>query len=179
MTLPTETLFGSCCGPWSWRARSRPPWRRRLSESTRRSGFKEKTAMTEPWFNPNAYAWIPGTLLGVAGGIAGTLDGLCASRGKCKTLVLGLHYTIMLICCLLLAAGVVALMTGQPYGVWHGFGLRLARPVLLRPFHVAPSQAVHPSRTAQVDGRRPLTFTGRRQTAERGCPSCGTRRSER
>jgi len=78
--------------------------------------------MIEPWFNPNAYAWIPGTLLGVAGGIEGTLAGVCASRGKCRTLVMAVHYAILLICCLLLAVGVVALTTGQPYGIWYGLG---------------------------------------------------------
>jgi hypothetical protein len=78
--------------------------------------------MTEPWFNPILYAWIPGTLLGLAGGIEGTLAGICAPRGKCKTLVLGLHFADMGACCILLVAGVVALMTGQPYGVWYGLG---------------------------------------------------------
>ncbi len=78
--------------------------------------------MTEPWFNPNAYAWIPGTLLGVAGGIWGALAGVCAPRGKCRTLVMGMLYADLLISCLLLAAGVVALATGQPYGIWYGLG---------------------------------------------------------
>jgi hypothetical protein len=78
--------------------------------------------MIEPWFDPNAYAWIPGTLLGVAGGIEGTLAGLCAPKGKCKTLVLAVHFAILQICCLLLAVGVVAMIAGQPYGVWYGLG---------------------------------------------------------
>jgi hypothetical protein len=79
--------------------------------------------MTEPWFNPNAYAWIPGTLLGVAGGLEGTLVGMFAPRGKLKSLVLGVHFAIMAICAVLLVAGVVALLAGQPYGVWYGLGL--------------------------------------------------------
>ena len=79
--------------------------------------------MTEPWFDPNAYAWIPGTLLGVAGGIEGTLAGLLAPRGKLKALVLGVHFTIIAICFVLLVLGIVALATGQPYGVWYGLGL--------------------------------------------------------
>jgi hypothetical protein len=79
--------------------------------------------MIEPWFNPNAYAWIPGTLLGVAGGIEGALAGSFASKGKHRTLVMAVHYVLLHVCCILLAAGVVALLTGQPYGIWYGFGL--------------------------------------------------------
>lgn len=78
--------------------------------------------MTEPWFDPNAYAWIPGTLLGVMGGIEGTLAGVCAPRGKCKTLVLGIHFAALGACSILLVVGIIALATGQPYGVWYGLG---------------------------------------------------------
>ncbi len=78
--------------------------------------------MTEPWFDPNVFAWIPGTLLGVAGGIEGTLIGVLASRGKLKNLIMGVHFAILGMSCVLLVAGVVALVTGQPYGIWHGLG---------------------------------------------------------
>lgn len=79
--------------------------------------------MTEPWFDPNLYAWIPGTLLGVVGGgIGGPLVGVYAPRGKFKRLVLGFHFGIMAICLVLLCVGVIALVTGQPYGVWYGLG---------------------------------------------------------
>jgi hypothetical protein len=79
--------------------------------------------MIEPWFNPNAYAWIPGTLLGVAGGIEGALVGSFAPKGKHRTLVLGVHFVLLHVCCALLVMGLVALVTGQPYGIWYGFGL--------------------------------------------------------
>ena len=78
--------------------------------------------MTEPWFDPNAFAWIPGTLLGVAGGIEGALVGSFAPTGKLKTLVMAVHFAIIAICCILLIVGIVALVTGQPYGVWYGLG---------------------------------------------------------
>lgn len=78
--------------------------------------------MTEPWFNPNAYAWIPGTLVGVAGAIEGVLSGVFASRGKCKVLVMGVHLAILLCCGGLLAVGIAVWLTGQPYGIWYGLG---------------------------------------------------------
>jgi hypothetical protein len=77
----------------------------------------------EPWFDPNAYAWIPGTALGIAGGVAGTLTGVLAPRGKGKAWLLGLYVAVMIVCAGLLVAGVIALVTGQPYGVWYGLGL--------------------------------------------------------
>ena len=80
--------------------------------------------MTEPWFDPNMYAWIPGTLLGVVGGgIGGPLMGICAPRGKLKGLVMGFHFGIIAICFILLCVAVFALATGQPYGIWYGIGL--------------------------------------------------------
>lgn len=79
--------------------------------------------MIEPWFDPNTYAWIPGTLLGVVGGgIGGPLIGICAPRGKLKGLVMSFHFGTIVICLILLIAGVIALVTGQPYGVWYGIG---------------------------------------------------------
>ena len=52
--------------------------------------------MNEPWFNPNLYAWIPGTLLGVLGGTWGALVGTLAPRGKAKGLVVGGLFLLLL-----------------------------------------------------------------------------------
>ena len=80
--------------------------------------------MAEPWFDPNLYGWIPGTLLGViGGGIGGPLAGVLAPKGKCKRLVMGFYYTTVFVCLLLLLVGLIALLGGQPYGVWYGLGL--------------------------------------------------------
>lgn len=79
--------------------------------------------MTEQWFDPNLYAWIPGTLLGVAGGILGALAAILATRGKAKGLVLGFYGLGIAVSAILLIAGVVALIQGQPYGIWYGLGL--------------------------------------------------------
>ena len=74
------------------------------------------------WFNAAAYAWIPGTAVGLLGGLEGTLAGVLAPRGKGKILVLALHFGAMLLCAGLLLAGIVARVSGQPYGIWYGLG---------------------------------------------------------
>ena len=79
--------------------------------------------MTEQWFDANLYGWIPGTFLGVAGGILGSLGGILAPRGKAKGLIVGLYGLTMCASAILLITGLVALIQGQPYGVWYGLGL--------------------------------------------------------
>jgi hypothetical protein len=79
--------------------------------------------MNEPWFNPNLYAWIPGTALGVLGGLWGSVLGILAPRGRGKTLVLGSLLLMLLADALCLAIGILALMNHQPYGVWYGLML--------------------------------------------------------
>jgi hypothetical protein len=76
--------------------------------------------MSAAWFDANAYAWIGGTSLGVAAGLSGALGGCLAPRGKCKGLVLTVHFGLIAISLGLLVAGVVALADKQPYGVWYG-----------------------------------------------------------
>ena len=78
--------------------------------------------MVEAWFAPE-FAWIPGTLLGViGGGVGGPLAGTFAPKGKFKKQVMGFYYTIMVISAVMFIAGVAALLTGQPYGVWYALG---------------------------------------------------------
>jgi peptidoglycan/LPS O-acetylase OafA/YrhL len=79
--------------------------------------------VSEPWFDPNRYAWVFGTALGIGGGMLGSLAGTLATRGKAKPLVMGLFVTALLACAAMLVAGVVALVQQQPYGVWYGLGL--------------------------------------------------------
>jgi hypothetical protein len=79
--------------------------------------------MTAPWFDPNLFSWIPGTLLGVVGGTLGAIAGMLAPHGKGRALVLGFHAGAIAVSFVLLVLGAVALLTGQPYGIWYGFGL--------------------------------------------------------
>lgn len=60
--------------------------------------------------------------MGLLGGTLGSLTGIFAPRGKAKSLVLGLYVISLLGSVLLLIAGSVAYLTGQPYGVWYGLG---------------------------------------------------------
>ena len=79
--------------------------------------------MNEPWFDANLYAWIPGTSVGIIGGVLGSLAGVFAPRGRAKSLVLSGHLLMIVVSAILLIAGVVAFVQGQPYGVWYGLGL--------------------------------------------------------
>ena len=78
--------------------------------------------MVDAWFDP-MWAWIPGTILGaVGGGLGGTLAGVFAPRGKFRTQVLGFFSAVIIVSVVLLAAGILALVSGQPYAVWYGLG---------------------------------------------------------
>jgi len=79
--------------------------------------------MSEPWYDASLYGWIPGTALGCLGGLWGGLVGVLAPRGRAKAFVLGYTWALLLGSAVLLALGVVALVAGQPYGVWYGLGL--------------------------------------------------------
>ena len=79
--------------------------------------------MTQPWFDENMYAWIPGTALGCLGGLWGGVVGTLAPRGRARGFVLGFTWALLLGSAVLLGLGVVALASGQPYGVWYGLGL--------------------------------------------------------
>ncbi len=106
--------------------------------------------MTEPWFDPNLYAWIPGTLLGLVGGTLGAATGVLASRGRAQRLLLGSYVVVIVACACLFAIGLVALLTGQPYGVWYGLGL----PGLLGVIIVGALYPVVRQRYREAEARR-------------------------
>ena len=77
--------------------------------------------MTPWWTDPQA-AWIGaigGSAIGLLGAILGVVGGICAPRGMCKRLVLGLMAFNIISGIVLLAAGIVALSARQPYAVWY------------------------------------------------------------
>jgi hypothetical protein len=78
----------------------------------------------EPWFEPNQWAWLPGTLLGVLGGTWGSLCGVLVPRGKGKAFMWASFWTFMMVGVALSSAGIVALVNEQQYGVW--FSLLMA-----------------------------------------------------
>jgi hypothetical protein len=106
--------------------------------------------MNEPWFDPYLYAWIPGTVLGVLGGLWGSLAGVLAPRGRAKSLVMGLWAALLAASCLLLLAGIIGWVQGQPYGVWYGLGL----PGLIGPLVLGPLGLVMRLRYGEAESQR-------------------------
>jgi len=76
--------------------------------------------MIESWFDPNHYAWIPGTAYGVAAGLMGGLTGWLLPRGRARNFILWAWFTLGAVAVALLALGIVALATRQPRDVWYG-----------------------------------------------------------
>ncbi len=72
--------------------------------------------MNEPWFDPNHYAWIPGTVLGTLSGLMGGVAGNLAPRGKAMSLVLGGLGLLLEAGVVCLIFGILALFYHQPYG---------------------------------------------------------------
>lgn len=79
--------------------------------------------MNEPWIsNMGMVGGILGSIIGILGGIIGTLAGVFVPRGKAKKLTLGVNTFAFALSSISLVVGIVAYLSGQPYGVWYGFG---------------------------------------------------------
>ena len=74
--------------------------------------------MMTPWFEPNQYAWIPGTAYGLAAGVMGAVVGWLVPQGRARKFVLRMWFAIWLVAAVMLVLGIVALTSGQPWGVW-------------------------------------------------------------
>lgn len=106
--------------------------------------------MNQPWFDP-AYAWLPGTLLGVTAGTFGGLAGWLAPRGRARAPILGAFWILLVASAVMLGAGVAGYLMDQPYGVWYGLGLAgligvlvlgLNAPGLLRLYRAAEERRI-------------------------------------
>jgi hypothetical protein len=75
--------------------------------------------ITEPWF-PIQYAWVPGTLYGVAAGGMGAIVGWLVPKGRARQGLLRAWFSLWAVAVILLLAGVAALLGGQPWDVWFG-----------------------------------------------------------
>jgi hypothetical protein len=80
--------------------------------------------MNEPWFAPDTFAaWFGALAGGVGGSLLGVFGGfssLLVRRGKCRKLVLTGFLIFIGLGLLSLGFGVLALVLGQPYGIWYG-----------------------------------------------------------
>ncbi len=80
--------------------------------------------MNAPWFDPNTFgAWfgaIGGTIGGLLGAGVGTIGGILLPRGKGRGLVMGMLVLMIVLGLASLGFGLVALVAGQPYGIWYG-----------------------------------------------------------
>jgi uncharacterized membrane protein len=104
-------------------------------------------AASQPWFdNAGLVGGMVGAGIGCLAGLYGTLMGVLASRGKARSFMFLLHWLLLLIGIALLGVAIYALVDGQPYGVWYGFGLPGAiltflvlmfTPLLRRVYHAA------------------------------------------
>ena len=74
--------------------------------------------MAEPWFDANAYGWIPAVISGMAGFSTGMLGERLAPRGKARRPIMTSLYVQIIGSLLLVLAGVVARAAQQEYAVW-------------------------------------------------------------
>lgn len=75
--------------------------------------------MIQPWFDPNQYAWIPGTAYGVIAGLMGAMVGWLVPRGRARGFILRAWFAVWAAAVVLLVVGIAARVNGQPWGVWY------------------------------------------------------------
>ena len=106
--------------------------------------------MIEPWFDPNHYAWIPGTAYGCLAGLMAGLVVWLVPRGRARRFILAGWFSLWAVAVVLLAVGILALVTQQPWGVWYG----LVLPGVIGTLVVGGNSLVILKRYRDVEGRR-------------------------
>jgi len=81
-----------------------------------------RSLMNEPWMNPGLIGGILGSIIGILGALIGILGGGFVPRGKAIKLTLGVNTFAFVLSFISLAVGIIANLSGQPSGVWYGFG---------------------------------------------------------
>jgi peptidoglycan/LPS O-acetylase OafA/YrhL len=106
--------------------------------------------MTEQWFDPNLYAWIPGTAYGLAAGLMGGLVAWLVPRGRARNFILRAWFALWAAAVALLIVGLAALANGQPWGIWYG----LLLPGVIGVLVVGGNSFVIRKRYREVEERR-------------------------
>ena len=81
-----------------------------------------RSLMNEPWMNPGMIGGILGSIIGILGALIGILGGGFVPKGKAIKLTLGVNTFAFVLSFTSLVVGIIANISGQPYGVWDGFG---------------------------------------------------------
>ena len=79
--------------------------------------------MTTEWFDPNRYAWVPGTAYAVLAVLMAGLAGYFAPKGRARQFIVRAWLALWGVAVALLAAGLVAQVEGQPWAIWYGLEL--------------------------------------------------------
>lgn len=79
--------------------------------------------MMQPWFDPNKYAWLPGTGLAVVAVLLALVVVWLVPQGRAKRPITQSWFGLWLVAVMLFIVGCVALVRGQPWGVWYGLML--------------------------------------------------------
>jgi len=104
----------------------------------------------QPWFDPNQYAWIPGTAYGVIAGLMGAMVGWLVPRGRARGFILGAWFAVWAVAVVLLLLGIAARVNGQPWGVW----CALLLPGAIGTLVVGANSLVILKRYREVEDRR-------------------------
>jgi hypothetical protein len=106
--------------------------------------------MIEPWFDAYRYAWIPGTVYGLAAGLMAVLVAWLVPRGRARNFILRTWFALWALAVVLLLLGFVALAQGQPWGVWYS----LLLPGAIGTLVVGANTVAIQKRYLEVEGRR-------------------------